>query len=127
MLVASYMRKRAIGGGGDDIAGMREYLAVNAAFYGAIVLTMLFFWGWFWTLNPDSETGGAVNLAPRLLPHHGRPVHLRSHYDRSQSLVQRWRGRVRSGLGLRWPMPAIAVLPDQDVGGSLRLVAGMFS
>ena len=60
MLVAGYLRKRAMGGGSDDIAGMREYLAVNAAFYGAIVLTMLFFWEWFWTLNPDSETGGAV-------------------------------------------------------------------
>ena len=35
-------------------------LTANFAFYGAIVLTMLFFWEWFWTLNPDSETGEAV-------------------------------------------------------------------
>jgi hypothetical protein len=33
---------------------------VAAAWYGTIVLTMLFFWEWFWTLNPDSETGDAV-------------------------------------------------------------------
>ena len=36
------------------------YLRTGATWYGAIVLTMLFFWGWFWTLNPDSETGEAV-------------------------------------------------------------------
>ncbi len=29
-------------------------------FYGAIVLVSLFFWEWFWTLNPESETGGAI-------------------------------------------------------------------
>ena len=29
-------------------------------FYGGIVLAMLFYWEWFWTLNPDSETGEAV-------------------------------------------------------------------
>ena len=37
-----------------------EYLRLNLVYYGSIVLTMLFFWGWFWTLNPDSETGEAV-------------------------------------------------------------------
>ena len=37
-----------------------DQIAANLAFYGAVVLTMLFFWGWFWTLNPDSETGEAV-------------------------------------------------------------------
>ena len=59
-LVVSYMRKRALGGAGDDIAGIYKYVGVNAAYYGAIALTMLFFWEWFWTLNPDSETGEAV-------------------------------------------------------------------
>ena len=29
-------------------------------FYSSIVLASLFFWEWFWTLNPDSETGDAV-------------------------------------------------------------------
>ena len=32
--------------------------------YGALLridrATLLFFWGWIWTLNPDSETGEAV-------------------------------------------------------------------
>ena len=49
-------RRRALG----DEASTVEYLRVSFAFYGAIVLTMLFFWEWFWTLNPDSETGDAV-------------------------------------------------------------------
>ena len=39
---------------------MVEYVRVSFAFYGAVVLAMLFFWGWIWTLNPDSETGEAV-------------------------------------------------------------------
>ena len=40
--------------------GVAQYLSATLAFYGAIVLTMLFFWEWAWTLNPDSETGDAV-------------------------------------------------------------------
>ena len=39
---------------------MREYLRVNLTYYTTIILTILFFWEWFWTLNPDSETGEAV-------------------------------------------------------------------
>ena len=41
---------------GDD----RNELGVALIFYGAIVLTLLFFWEWFWSLNPESETGDAV-------------------------------------------------------------------
>ena len=56
-LAAGCMRKRAQGGEEPSVV---EYLRVSFAFYGAVVLAMLFFWGWFWTLNPDSETGEAV-------------------------------------------------------------------
>ena len=56
-LVVGYLRRRALGSGG---ASTLEYLRTSMAYYGAIVLVMLFFWGWFWTLNPDSETGDAV-------------------------------------------------------------------
>ena len=58
MLVVSVARKRALGDqdGGSDLEAAR----VSLVYYGAIVLTMLFFWEWFWTLNPESETGGAV-------------------------------------------------------------------
>ena len=58
MLVVSFLRKRALGDrdGGSDLEAAR----VSLVYYGAIVLTMLFFWEWFWTLNPDSETGEAV-------------------------------------------------------------------
>ena len=56
-LVVGFMRRRALGDGEPSTV---DYLRVNSAYYGAIVLTMLFFWGWFWTLNPDSETGEAV-------------------------------------------------------------------
>ena len=56
-LVVSYLRRRALR---SEEASALEYVRVSMAYYGSIVLTMLFFWGWFWTLNPDSETGDAV-------------------------------------------------------------------
>ncbi len=37
-----------------------EHLRVSLAFYGSIVLAMLFYWEWFWSLNIESETGDAV-------------------------------------------------------------------
>ena len=57
VLVVGYMRKRAQAGEEPSVV---EYVRVGFAFYGAVVLAMLFFWGWIWTLNPDSETGDAV-------------------------------------------------------------------
>ena len=51
-LVVSYLRRRAGGG-----ASTLEYLRTSMAYYGAIVLTMLFFWEWFWTLNPAAKPG----------------------------------------------------------------------
>ena len=57
ILDVSFRRRRKFG---NSEAGTLEYLRAAGAFYGAIVLTMLFFWEWFWTLNPDSETGDAV-------------------------------------------------------------------
>ena len=56
-LVVGYMRKRAQTGVEPSVV---EYVRVSFAFYGAVALAMLFFWGWIWTLNPDSETGEAV-------------------------------------------------------------------
>ena len=57
-LVVSFMRRRELGSGEEP--GALEYVRVTVLYYGSIVLTMLFFWGWIWTLNPDSETGDAV-------------------------------------------------------------------
>ena len=56
-LVVSYLQRRTLGSEG---AGNLQYIRASLTYYGAIVLTMLFFWGWFWTLNPDSETGDAI-------------------------------------------------------------------
>ena len=55
-LVVNSLRRRDLGAG----AGALEYVRVSAAWYGSIVLAMLYFWEWFWSLNPDSETGAAV-------------------------------------------------------------------
>ena len=59
-LIVNAMRKRALGAGGANEPSVREYLRVNLTYYTTIILTILFFWGWFWTLNPESETGKAV-------------------------------------------------------------------
>ena len=59
-LITNGMRKRALGAEGAGEPSVREYLRVNLTYYATIVLTILFFWEWFWTLNPDSETGEAV-------------------------------------------------------------------
>lgn len=56
-LVVSVRRKRELR---DDEPATIESVGVAVLYYGSIVLTMLFFWGWIWTLNPDSETGDAV-------------------------------------------------------------------
>ena len=60
VLVVSCLRKRALVDRGADGTDTLEYTRGSFVYYGAIVLTMLFFWEWFWTLNPDSETGDAV-------------------------------------------------------------------
>ncbi len=60
-LVVSYLRRRDM-----TLKSLAQepnaldYVRVGFAWYGSIALTMLFFWGWFWTLNPSSETGEAV-------------------------------------------------------------------
>ncbi len=58
-LVVNFLRQRAQADGERE-PSVIQYLRVTGAYYGAIVLTMLFFWEWIWTLNPDSETGDAV-------------------------------------------------------------------
>jgi hypothetical protein len=52
IVAASAWRCRESGG----YDGSRARLAC----YASIALAMLFFWGWFWSLNPESETGAAV-------------------------------------------------------------------
>ena len=56
-LVVSILRRLALR---SEKASTLEYVRTSMTFYGAIALTMLFFWEWFWTLNPSSETGEAV-------------------------------------------------------------------
>lgn len=54
VLVANYLCKRR-----QDASDASD-LAGSLVFYGAIVLTMLFFWEWFWTFDTNSETGNAA-------------------------------------------------------------------
>ena len=56
-LIAGYIRYRAAKREGPD---SMKSLRATLVFYGAIVLAIIFYWNWIWTLNPDSETGLAV-------------------------------------------------------------------
>ena len=60
ILAVGYLRKRILDSAGDEGASTLDHVRGSFVFYGGIVLAMLFFWEWFWTLNPDSETGEAV-------------------------------------------------------------------
>ena len=57
MLVVGFIRRRDPR---REVITAVEYLRGSFAYYGAIVLTMLILWEWYWTLNPASETGDAV-------------------------------------------------------------------
>ena len=58
VLIVGIQRKRSIDGTEVDTL---TYLRTSFVFYGSLVLASLFFWEWFWQLNPESETGLAVN------------------------------------------------------------------
>ena len=60
ILAVGYLRKRILDSAGEEGASTLDHVRGSFVFYGGIVLAMLFFWEWFWTLNPDSETGEAV-------------------------------------------------------------------
>ena len=60
ILVVGFMRKRVLDSAGEEGASTLDHVRGSFVFYGGVVLAMLFFWEWFWTLNPDSETGEAV-------------------------------------------------------------------
>ena len=59
ILVVGYYRKCTLCKEASQPTASAQVTA-NVVFYGSVALTMLFFWEWFWTLNPDSETGEAV-------------------------------------------------------------------
>ena len=60
ILAVGFLRKRVLDNAGEEGASTLDHVRGSFVFYGGVVLAMLFFWEWFWTLNPDSETGEAV-------------------------------------------------------------------
>ena len=57
MLVLTFLYRRQLD---PETTDNYTCAIVNGLFYGSVVLVMLFFWQFFWQLNPDSETGEAV-------------------------------------------------------------------
>ncbi len=51
MLALTYVRMRSLGTDSDT----NMYICVNAAFYAAVVLAILFFWNWFDDLTAGEE------------------------------------------------------------------------
>ena len=60
MLAKGFLMRRERDAQAGGSSNPIEHLRVSIAFYGTIVLSMLFYWEWFWPLNPESETGEAV-------------------------------------------------------------------
>ena len=60
ILAVGFLRKRVLDNAGEEGASTLDHVRGSFVFYGGVVLAMLFYWEWFWTLNPDSETGEAV-------------------------------------------------------------------
>ena len=60
ILVVGFLQKRVLDNAGEEGASTLDHVRGSFVFYGGVVLAMLFYWEWFWTLNPDSETGEAV-------------------------------------------------------------------
>ena len=57
MLVLTFLYRRQLD---PETTDNYTCAIVNGLFYASVVLVMLFFWQYFWLLNPDSETGEAV-------------------------------------------------------------------
>ena len=64
MAVASVREKLAYdrGGAGADGPVTRRYLEANVLLYVTVGLIVSFFWNWFWTFFPESETGYAAEI-----------------------------------------------------------------
>ena len=84
-LATSYLRRRAAGNPDTSTA---DRVWANVFCYAAIALAMLFFWGWIWTLNPDSETGEAVTSHLIYFPHRRR-ILCNCHLDAARWLWRR--------------------------------------
>lgn len=57
MLAENVRRKLALGRRDSGEGISREYLEANLCFGAAIVLTMWYFWNWFYGLFPENEPG----------------------------------------------------------------------
>ena len=99
-LVVSYLRRRTLGNGE---ASTLQYVRASMVYYGAIVLTMLFFWGMVLDVESRQRDRGCHNLAHRLLPDRGRTLRSRRPRHRPPSLERRWRLR---GVGSDCRSPA---------------------
>ena len=55
VLVVNFLRKRDLDSNGSGASVTRKYLEVNIAFYASLLLTLWFYWNWFYSLFPDNE------------------------------------------------------------------------
>ncbi len=60
-LIVNFLYKRSLDGAGSDRPLTRQYFEANLAFYASIVLTLWFYWNFFGSLFPETESA-AVGL-----------------------------------------------------------------
>ena len=63
-LIVNFLSKRALDGEDSDGSLSRQYFEVNLAFYASIVLTLWFYWNFFGSLFPETESAvvGLIHL-----------------------------------------------------------------
>ena len=63
-LITNTLRKRRLQTDATDGPVTRNYLETNVKFYASLVLTLWFFWNWFYALFPYNEPGlvGEIHL-----------------------------------------------------------------
>lgn len=54
-LITNTLRKRRLSTEASDGAVTRNYLETNVKFYASLVLTLWFFWNWFYAFFPSNE------------------------------------------------------------------------
>lgn len=70
-LIVNFLSKRALDSAESDGSLNRQYFEVNLAFYASIVLAMWFYWNFFGSLFPETESAavGLIHLEMWTLIH----------------------------------------------------------
>ena len=89
-LIANIMRRRSLN---SETTSVLDYLRASVTYYGAIALTILFFWGVVLDFEPRQRDRRGHYLPHHLLPPHGHSFHHRRPLHRPPPLEHWWKLR----------------------------------